>query len=282
MLAAEDVMSEGRSRLSDAIAIVILFLMATGAVMVFSAGANLGHEFDLRHFYDYPGLRQIMFFPMAVVTSIAVTYLPTTLRQFRQIREAQAVRGHQLRSIRDWLPLLMPLLVGGLEHAMQLAEAMTARGFAKTKVGSSDQQVYPRLSMLLGLLVLTLGWIAQLAGVGASGLILIIIGAAFILGGLWFIGRQSPRSTYHRQPWGWRDWLSLCSALVVLLACLLPLSGLGSQTLDYEPYPALSLPAFSPLLGTILLGLVTPGLLVIKSYSITSQQRNSLKDGHHA
>jgi len=67
MLAAEDVMGEGRSRLSDAIAIVILFLMATGAVMVFSAGANLGHEFDLRHFYDYPGLRQIMFFPMAVV-----------------------------------------------------------------------------------------------------------------------------------------------------------------------------------------------------------------------
>jgi cell division protein FtsW len=67
MLAAEDVMSETRSRLSDAIAMVILFLMATGAVMVFSAGANLGRQFDLRHFYDYPGLRQIMFFPLAVV-----------------------------------------------------------------------------------------------------------------------------------------------------------------------------------------------------------------------
>jgi cell division protein FtsW (lipid II flippase) len=67
MLAAEDVMSETQSRLSDAIAMVILFLMAIGAVMVFSAGANLGHQFDLRHFYDYPGLRQIMFFPLAVI-----------------------------------------------------------------------------------------------------------------------------------------------------------------------------------------------------------------------
>jgi len=67
MLAVTDVMSESRRRLSDAIAMVILFLMATGAVMVFSAGANLGHQFDLRHFYDYPGLRQIMFFPLAVV-----------------------------------------------------------------------------------------------------------------------------------------------------------------------------------------------------------------------
>jgi cell division protein FtsW len=67
MLAAADVMSDMRSRLADMIAIVILFLMATGAVMVFSAGASLGHEFDLRHFYDFPGLRQIMFFPIAVV-----------------------------------------------------------------------------------------------------------------------------------------------------------------------------------------------------------------------
>jgi cell division protein FtsW len=67
MLAVNDVMSDTRSRLADTIAMVILFLMATGAVMVFSAGADLGHEFDLRHFYDFPGLRQIMFFPIAVV-----------------------------------------------------------------------------------------------------------------------------------------------------------------------------------------------------------------------
>jgi energy-coupling factor transporter transmembrane protein EcfT len=70
------------------------------------------------------------FYPVALVTSIAVTYLPTTIRLSGQIREAQEIRGHQVRGVRDWLPLLMPLLVGGMEHAMQLAEAMTARGFA--------------------------------------------------------------------------------------------------------------------------------------------------------
>ncbi len=46
---------------------VILFLMATGAVMVFSAGANVSYEFEWRRFYEYPGLRQITFFPVAVV-----------------------------------------------------------------------------------------------------------------------------------------------------------------------------------------------------------------------
>ncbi len=66
-------MSSARSRLSDVIAMVVLFLMATGAVMVFSAGANLGYEFDLRRFYDFPGLRQIMFFPIAVVVLFAAS-----------------------------------------------------------------------------------------------------------------------------------------------------------------------------------------------------------------
>jgi len=73
MIAADDIMSPVRSRLSDGIAMVILFLMATGAVMVFSAGANLGYEFDLRRFYDFPGLRQIMFFPIAVVVLFAAS-----------------------------------------------------------------------------------------------------------------------------------------------------------------------------------------------------------------
>lgn len=75
MFAADDVMSSVRNRLSDVIAMVILFLMATGAVMVFSAGASLGYEFDLRRFYDFPALRQIMFFPIAVIV-LFVASLP--------------------------------------------------------------------------------------------------------------------------------------------------------------------------------------------------------------
>lgn len=207
------------------------------------------------------------FFPMAVVTSIAVTYLPTTLRQFQQIREAQAVRGHQMRTLRDWLPLLMPLLVGGLEHAMQLAEAMTARGFASIKPVSGGQQVYPRISMFLGLVLLALGWIVQLSDAGVSGLALILSGALFILGGLWYLGRQSPRTTYHRQAWGWQDWLTMIAATFVLSFCLLPVPGMIRQTLYYEPYPSLTLPPFSPVLGAAMLGLLTPGLLVFNKNS---------------
>ncbi len=222
------------------------------------------------------------FFPMAVVTSIAVSYLPTTLRQFKLIREAQAVRGHQVRSIRDWLPLLMPLLVGGLEHAMQLAEAMTARGFAGGKAPSARLQTLPRLAMLVGVLLVALGWITQLAGAGVSGLASILTGALLVLGGLWFLGMASPRTTYHRRPWGWPDWLALAISLVVLLACVLPLAGLDGQVLEYEPYPALSLPPFSPLLGIIMLGLLAPGFMSIKVSAGTGMNMDGLKEGHHA
>ncbi len=103
-----------------------------------------------------------------------------------------------------------------------------------------------------------------------------------ILGGLWFIGRESPRTTYHHRPWLWQDGLSLASSFVVLLACLIPLAGLGSQALDYEPYPTLSLPAFNTQLGILMLGLVIPGLLSIKLGAETRLQRDSVKEGHHA
>src|SRR4030065_991291 len=130
------------------------------------------------------------FFPVAVVTSIAVTYLPTTVRQFRQIREAQAVRGHQMRTLRDWLPLLMPLLVGGLEHAMQLAEAMTARGVASSRPEPGRHQPYPRLFMFLGVALLAGGWLTQLSRAGIYGWGLGTSGAILIIGVVWHLGKR--------------------------------------------------------------------------------------------
>jgi len=53
---------------------VVVLLMAVGTVFVFSAGANISQEFDLERFYDYPGLRQILFFPLACLVMYAVSH----------------------------------------------------------------------------------------------------------------------------------------------------------------------------------------------------------------
>jgi energy-coupling factor transport system permease protein len=202
------------------------------------------------------------FFPVAVVTSIAVTYLPTTIRQFKQIREAQAIRGHQMRTLRDWLPLWMPLLVGGLEHAMQLAEAMTARGFGSTRPGAGGDGNTPRIFIIVGLVLLAIGWIVQLGGAGMNGLALIVSGTLLIVGGLWYLGRESTRTAYHNPGWGWQDWLTVLVSMGVLAICTLPILGMSHDTLYYNPYPILTLPDFSPLLGIAMLGLLLPGILV--------------------
>lgn len=99
-----------------------------------------------------PALRDL-----GVVLLIALTYLPETTRQLRRIREAQAIRGHQIRGWRDWRPVLIPLLIGGLERAMGVAEAMVSRGYGAT--ADAHQPLAHQLALVIGLLAAFAGWV---------------------------------------------------------------------------------------------------------------------------
>ncbi len=191
------------------------------------------------------------FYPVAVVISIAVTFVPATLRQAQQIREAQAVRGHRLRSLRDWQPLLTPLLVGGMERALQLAEAMTARGFAgrAAEPGGGLSAALPMglfVALAGGLLLIfeVPGWGVALAGLGA-----LVIGAA-----LRRAGRRAPHTTYRRRPLAARDRAAIAGAVAALGLFL----ATGAAARAYSPYPALTVPPFDPLAGGGLVGLLVP------------------------
>lgn len=59
---------------ADYITIVVILLMATGTVFVFSASANIGNKLDLQHFYDSTALRQILFFPLACFVMYTVCF----------------------------------------------------------------------------------------------------------------------------------------------------------------------------------------------------------------
>ena len=167
-----------------------------------------------------------------------------------------------MRGLRGWLPLIMPLLVGGLERALGLAEAMTARGFASSEGG--NQTSLTRLGMILGLLMLLGGWLLgliegwQLLGIG-----LMILGITLIAAMLWSISRSVPRTNYNREIWGFRDFLVLIGSMVVLSAYLLPIPWIDQSTLYYNPYPILSIPGFDPLIGAATTGLLIP-LFIIK------------------
>jgi len=83
--------------LSRWIEAVVLVLMAMGTVFVFSAGANIAAVYDLRHFYGFTTLRNILFFPVAV----AVMYLAAAF-DYRRL-------GFSHGFWRSWTPYLLML-----------------------------------------------------------------------------------------------------------------------------------------------------------------------------
>jgi cytochrome b561 len=53
------------------------------------------------------------------------------------------------------------------------------------------------------------------------------------------------------------------AAVILVLVFVLPIPGVDQGSLFYEPYPKLSLPAFHPALGFVILVLLLPGIIII-------------------
>ena len=196
------------------------------------------------------------YYPVAVVTSIAVTFVPTALQQMQQIREAQMVRGNRMRGVRTWLPLVVPLLEASLERSMQLAESMMARGFVSA---GSGPELRDRLLLLTGLVAIVAGWLLQIVWAQTwAGALLLLTGTGLLAAGLWLAGRRHPHTVYRQDPWHLRDALVIAAALAVVLVYLAPLPGIDRATLFFYPYPTLSAPGFSLAIGAGTLGLLAP------------------------
>lgn len=177
-----------------------------------------------------PALRDL-----GLVVLIALTYLPATLQQWEQIRTAQAIRGHQQRGWRDWRGLIMPLFVGGLERAMQLAETLTARGVQPTRTLSERTRLLLVVLLAAILVGILMGmWGVQLGWGGAAGAVVL----------LWAVIRQQQRGmviTHYRPiPYRWQD------GVIALVAILTPILFVGQET-SYTPYPRLAWPIIRPI-----------------------------------
>lgn len=200
-----------------------------------------------------------------MVTSIALAFVPQMISALQEIREAQRVRGHHFRTIRDLLPLLMPLLTTGLERAVQLAESMEARGF-----GGSAVSVSRLLDYTLKGLTLT-GLLAVLAGMFARsywsrqawiGIVLTAGGLLLLSAVFWAQGRRVRRTRYRHELWLSRDTaIVICSTAA--LAGMLISRTLDRAALFYYPYPPYSVwPAFDWRLGLLYVLFMAPAWLL--------------------
>jgi len=200
-----------------------------------------------------------------VVTGIAVAFVPQMVTTWQAIREAQQVRGHRFRGIRDLLPLILPLLVTALERAMQLAESMEARGFGGQVLQATPRQrLAHQLALLDGLGLVGLGLAVNgfLPHFKVIGSIQLGCGLALMLWSFWDVGRRSKRTRYRRWPWGRRDRVVLMLGLLgaATWGVILLMRPAWLHYYPYEPYSPW--PTFNPIIGAVLLLLALPGVLL--------------------
>lgn len=199
---------------------------------------------------------------LAIVGSIAMTFIPSLQYQYQQIQEAQAIRGKRISGLRDQLSLLLPLLVSSLEYAFQLAEVMTARGFLVSSSPLSQRRL--RLAFLGGVGFVMGGWLSRFWGLPPWVAAVLFWGALAVFGALIFLAaRQAHFTAYRVVRFRRRDALAMSGTL--LLALLFVLNGVypKRQFLDYTPYPALTLPPFEPWVAFLLLGILGPLMVAL-------------------
>jgi energy-coupling factor transport system permease protein len=253
-------------------ALTILTVLAV--FVAFSAGADY-----------YALLRSVPPFmhQAALVTSIGITFVPQTVARFREIREAQALRGHRVRRIGDLVPLLVPLLAGGMERSMDLAEAMEARGFSRApRDARSPGPVVVQVGIAFGLGCVLVGGALFAFAPALPWLAWLVIGAgiALITVTLRSIGAGVRRSRYRKTVWRDTDTvLALASAGV--LATLFSFRSLAPSLLAYTPFLRISMPPFDLSVAVAILGLLAPAaiLLIIGAGERSPAQQSREQNG---
>jgi energy-coupling factor transport system permease protein len=190
-----------------------------------------------------------------LVISITLAFVPQTIKSFSQVREAQAIRGHQLRGVRDLTALIVPLLADSLEKAVQLAEAMEARGY-----GQKSQLPHLRSQSLMigGLVGVLMGWLVEAYWRNGVGWVTVGASVMALALGVRALVAGTPRTTrYKPQAWSVRDGGLVVLSLVPL--CAIAFVALSDpQTLTFYPYPRVTLPLFDARLGVCLVMLGAP------------------------
>jgi energy-coupling factor transporter transmembrane protein EcfT len=170
------------------------------------------------------------FYPVGLTASIGLTFAPQARRTFRQIREAQEVRGYQPRGWRDLPQVVVPMVVMSLENALALGESLASRGWGRSRLGP-----FGRWGMVIAWLLLASGLVAWLVAPGLAwlSLLALVVGLAVFA----VLGRSGGRPSRFR-PDHWNGLATLVSGLCLgSLGVYVAVTFLQPSLLVYYPYP---------------------------------------------
>lgn len=100
-------------------------------------------------------------YDFAFAFSMAFRYVPTIATETETIRDAQMSRGLELergnllQKVRNYLPILIPIIVSSIRRALQVAESLESRAFGSTNARTSLYELHLRKKDV-AMMVLTL------------------------------------------------------------------------------------------------------------------------------
>lgn len=120
------------SAIENALAMTIRFLVLVGSFSIFFLTTSP----------DYLGLaleQSYVPYEFCFAFTTAVRFVPVLAEEAQTIMDAQRARGLELekgnffRKVRNYIPILIPLIVSAIRRSLEMAEAMEARAWGATK-----------------------------------------------------------------------------------------------------------------------------------------------------
>lgn len=110
-----------------------LSLTAHEGVMLAAIVALLGAAASLSSPHRLLRSLPIMVYEFGIAVVIATSLVPQLVSSTARIREAQRLRGQNMRGLKSWRRVALPLLEDSLSRSLELAAAMDARGYGFSK-----------------------------------------------------------------------------------------------------------------------------------------------------
>lgn len=116
-------------RIGGAVTAERLMATAHDGIIIASIIALLGAAASLASPHRLLRSLPVMVYEFGVAVVIATSVLPQLVSSSARIREAQRLRGQDVRGLRGWRRLALPLLEDALSRSLDLAAAMDSRGY---------------------------------------------------------------------------------------------------------------------------------------------------------
>jgi hypothetical protein len=189
-----------------------------------------------------------------MTVSITLTFIPSIQQRTKEIKEAQIIRGNAMKKLKDWLPLLLPLLISSLENAVNLSESMTSRGFETQPDGKNTKVIL--INLIFAAFLIFSAWALSLFDYPRFLTITL-----YTLGGCLFVGsfvsasRKIKVTRYRKEIWFIKDIISSGILVTVLFSLFILFQVEILPSFSYSPYPNLNVPGFS-MIGSLII--ITP------------------------